>query len=75
MRRAASAPSFCWHCGDALKLPYYATVTDQLGHKHRVHKICTEDAENECRRITAQEVVKEVPNAEVSGAASSRPLD
>jgi hypothetical protein len=36
-------------------LPVFATVTDQIGHQHKVHKACVDDAEKELRQITAQE--------------------
>lgn len=48
-----SAPSFCWHCGGALKSSVFELVKDQLGNQHRVHKVCQEPAEDECRVITA----------------------
>ncbi|HLP97477.1 MAG TPA: hypothetical protein VK149_03430 [Sideroxyarcus sp.] len=48
-----SAPSFCWHCGGALKLPSFEIVKDQLGHEHRVHKVCQDPAEEEVTQLTA----------------------
>ena len=52
---ARSEPSFCWHCGRALKLPSFAIVIDPAGHQHRVHKVCQKDADTKCRLVTAQE--------------------
>lgn len=47
--------TFCWWCGKKLKLPFFTTVRDQLGHPQKVHKVCAKDAEKEIRPVTAQE--------------------
>ena len=47
--------TFCWWCGKKLKLPFFTTVRDQLGHPQKVHKVCAKDAEMEIRPVTAQE--------------------
>lgn len=46
--------SFCWWCGKKLQLPFYTVVTDQLGHRQKIHKCCKADAEKEIRPATAQ---------------------
>ena len=46
--------SFCWWCGKKLQLPFYTVVTDQLGHRQKIHKCCKADAEKEIRPVTAQ---------------------
>ena len=46
--------SFCWWCGKKLQLPFYTVVTDQLGHRQKIHKCCKPDAEKEIRPATAQ---------------------
>ena len=62
--------TFCWWCGKKLKLPFFTTVRDQLGHPQKVHKVCAKDAEKEIRPVTAQETA----NAKITGGGS-RPVD
>lgn len=50
-----SGPTFCWWCGKDLQLPSFATVTDQAGHEHRVHKCCQKDAKASTKLITAEQ--------------------
>jgi hypothetical protein len=45
--------SFCWWCGSKLKLPFFKTVADQLGHQQKVHKCCVKDAQASIKPITA----------------------
>lgn len=55
-------PSFCWHCGGKLKLPYFATVIDPVTHYgYTVHKCCKESATESLKRsqLWAQDLIRE----------------
>lgn len=47
-------PTFCWWCGGQLDLRGFAEVKDPIGHVHRVHKVCTDDAIEDNTPLTAQ---------------------
>ena len=54
-----STPTFCWHCGGKLALPYYAVVRDPVGLRHRVHKTCKID----CEATLRQQAFENVPTS------------
>ena len=50
-----TGPTFCWHCRKKLRMPYFAVFTDNDGNKHRVHKVCLDDAQETDRILTANQ--------------------